>query len=69
MVVSDTYLIDKPYTPANIRFVEGANGDIDRIKKVLDMERNKILLKMSKNQIDNKLSTDSLSKGTAKKGG
>ena len=67
MVVSDTFIVDKPYGPANARFVEGANGDIERIKRVLDMERNKIRLKMDKSDIDTKMGSDGRS--AMKKGG
>lgn len=59
MLISDTYLIEKPYGAVNVRFVEGRHGDLERMKKVVDMERQKITLRMSKGLIDGKLS-DSL---------
>lgn len=69
MIVSDTYIIEKPYTPANIQFMPGSSGDLDRMKRVLDMEKNKINLKMSKNQIDHKLADSPAAKGAIRKGG
>jgi len=74
MVISDTFLIEKPYGAANVRFVEGLNGDLDRMKKVVDMERQKITLRFAKGSLDGKMGSDaSPVKGPAssamKKGG
>lgn len=71
MVVSDTFIIEKPYGPANVKLLSSASGDIDRMKKVLDMERNKIALRLGKDQIDNRLSDSQSGVGKAglKKGG
>ncbi|EXJ89179.1 hypothetical protein A1O3_02243 [Capronia epimyces CBS 606.96] len=73
MLISDTYLIEKPYGAVNVKFVEGRRGDLERMKKVVDMERQKITLRISKGLIDGKLSDSSASKGGltagAKKGG
>ncbi|KAJ9653172.1 hypothetical protein H2198_007634 [Neophaeococcomyces mojaviensis] len=69
MIVSDTYIIEKPYSPANIRLMSGASGDLDRMRKVLDMERNKIILKMGKNVIDSRLGDGVTGRGGLKKGG
>lgn len=71
MIVSDTFIIEKPYNPANVRLIGGAGGDIDRMRKVLDMERNKIALRMGKDQIDNRLGDSPIAAGRAgvKKGG
>ncbi|KIX05849.1 uncharacterized protein Z518_03822 [Rhinocladiella mackenziei CBS 650.93] len=74
MLISDTYLIEKPYGAANVKFVEGRHGDLERMKKVVDMERQKITLRLSKGMIDGKLGSDNSSgKGVApagiKKGG
>lgn len=68
MIVSDTYIIDKPYNPTNIRLINGASGDLDRMRKVLDLEKNKISLKMEKSVIDHRLG-DTVTKGGLKKGG
>ncbi|KAH0840952.1 hypothetical protein FOPE_06493 [Fonsecaea pedrosoi] len=58
MVVSDTFLIDKPYGAANVRHAEGRDGDLDRMKKVVDMERQKITLRFAKGSLDGKLGSD-----------
>lgn len=52
MIVSDSFIIQKPYGPANIQLIDGATGDIDRMRRVLDMERNKIALKFGQQMID-----------------
>lgn len=58
MVVSDTFIIDNPFSgPASITLVDGATGDIERMRRVLDMERNKIELKLGKELLDKKLGT------------
>ncbi|KIW15817.1 hypothetical protein PV08_05867 [Exophiala spinifera] len=72
MLISDTYLIEKPYTAATVKLSEGLHGDIDRMRKVVDMERSKVTLKLSKNLIDGKMAADNIGKvftGGAKKGG
>ncbi|KAK5085377.1 hypothetical protein LTR05_004661 [Lithohypha guttulata] len=71
MIVSETFIIEKPYQPTNVRLMDGASGDIDRMKRVLDMERNKIALKFGKQQIDNRLgeSPTSAGRNNLKKGG
>jgi hypothetical protein len=74
MLISDTYLIEKPYGAANVRFVEGRHGDLERMKKVIDMERSKVGLRLSKGQIDGKMASENnSSRGNAtpamKKGG
>lgn len=65
MIVSDSFIIQKPYGPNDIRLIDGATGDLDRMRRVLDMERNKITLKYGKTQIDNRFGE----KATPKKGG
>lgn len=71
MIVSDTFIIEKPYAPANVKLLPNASGDIDRMKRVLDMERNKIALRIGKDQIDTKLGDSPMTVGKAgvKKGG
>lgn len=70
MVISDTYIIDKPYLPNSVRLIEGSKGDLDRMRRVLDMEKNKLALKMGKNLIDTRLGTDSgATRAGLKKGG
>ncbi|KIY01597.1 uncharacterized protein Z520_03149 [Fonsecaea multimorphosa CBS 102226] len=58
MVISDTFLIDKPYGAANVRHAEGRDGDLERMKKVVDMERSKITLRFAKGSLDGKLGSD-----------
>lgn len=71
MLVSETFIIDKPYNPANVRLVAGASGDLDRMRKMLDFEKNKIGLKISKSVIDGKMDGAGIGAKTAalKKGG
>lgn len=47
MIVSETFIVDKPYISASVRCIEDGRGDIDRMKRVVDMEVKKIALKMS----------------------
>ena len=59
MIISDTFMIEKPFGAANVRHIEGQNvGDLDRMKKVVDMERSKINLRLSKGSLDGKMSAD-----------
>jgi hypothetical protein len=75
MIISDTFMIEKPFSAANVRHLEGQNlGDLERMKKVVDMERSKITLRFAKGSLDGKMSSDSSpAKGAAnagmKKGG
>lgn len=69
MIISDTYIIEKPYASANVRLMSGASGDLERMRRVLDMEKNKNLLKSSKNAIDNKMGDSPAAKGALRKGG
>jgi len=69
MIISDTYLIEKPYSSANIRLLPGASGDLDRMKRVLEMEKHKNSLKSSKNAIDSKMGDSPATKGALRKGG
>lgn len=69
MIISDTYLIEKPYSSANIRLLPGASGDLDRMKRVLEMEKHKNSLKSSKNAIDSKMGDSPAAKGALRKGG
>lgn len=68
IVVSETFIIDKPYNPANVRLVNGATGDLDRMKKMLDFEKNKVNLKFSKSVIDGKMDGTGIGGGSAGKG-
>lgn len=68
IVVSETYIIEKPYNPANVKLVNGASGDIDRMKRVLDFEKNKVGLKFSKSVIDGKMDGTGIGGGSAGKG-
>lgn len=68
MIISDTYIIEKPYNSANVRLMPGASGDLDRMRRVLDMEKNKNI-KSSKSAIDNKMGDSSAVKGALRKGG
>ena len=58
MIISDTFMIEKPFNAANVRHIEGQSGDLDRMKKVVDMERSKISLRFSKGSLDGKMSAD-----------
>lgn len=58
MVISDTYLIEKPYDATKVRFVQGRHGDLERMKKVVDMELQKVTLRLSKGLIDGKMSSE-----------
>lgn len=74
MLISDTFMIEKPYGAANVRHVEGRGGDLDRMKKVVDMERQKITLRFAKGSLDGKMGSEvSSGKGAVtadmKKGG
>lgn len=74
MLISDTYLIEKPYGPLNVRIVDGRHGDLERMKKVVEMERQKVTLRLSKGMLDGKMSAETTpTKGAAaaaiKKGG
>lgn len=74
MLVSDTYLIEKPYGPANVRIIDGRHGDLERMKRVIEMEKSKVQLKLSKGLLDGKISAESTpTKGASpavmKKGG
>lgn len=74
MLISDTYLIEKPYGPVNVRIVDGRHGDLERMKKVVEMERQKVTLRVSKGMLDGKMSAETTpSKGATnaaiKKGG
>lgn len=74
MLISDTYLIEKPYGPVNVRILDGRHGDLERMKRVIEMEKSKVQLKMSKGLLDGKISAESTpSKGVTpaaiKKGG
>jgi hypothetical protein len=60
MIISDTFMIEKPFNAANVRHLEGQNlGDLERMKKVVDMERSKITLRFAKGSLDGKMSSDS----------
>lgn len=66
--VSETFVIDKPYNPVNVKLIPGASGDLDRMKKVLDLEKNKVGLKFSKSVIDGKMDGTGIGGGSAGKG-
>ena len=58
MIISDTFMIEKPYGAVNVRHIEGQNGDLERMKKVIDMERSKITLRFAKGSLDGKMGSD-----------
>ncbi len=70
MIISDTFLIEKPYTQANVRHIDNQSvGDLERMRKVVDMERNKITLRLAKGSLDGKMSSEtSPGKGAANSG-
>ena len=60
MIISDTFMIEKPFHATNVRHIEGQSvGDLERMKKVVDMERSKITLRFAKGSLDGKMSTES----------
>jgi protein LSM12 len=66
ILVSDSMIIDRPYLPANVRLVEGMKGrvgEVERIRKVLDMERSKAAMRGAKDVLDGR------EVAAAKKGG
>jgi len=75
MIISDTFMIEKPYGAVNVRHIEGQNvGDLERMKKVIDMERSKITLRFAKGSLDGKMGSDAspvkgVSNAGMKKGG
>ena len=59
MIISDTFLIEKPYGQTNVRHIDGQSvGDLERMRKVVDMERNKITLRLAKGSLDGKINSD-----------
>lgn len=63
MVISDTYLVEKPYGPLNVKLIESRHGDLERMKKVVEMERQKVTLRLEKGQLDGKIGTGGPRKG------
>jgi hypothetical protein len=60
MIISDTFVIDKPYGPANVGMYsdseQGARkGDLERMRKIVDMERNKCLLRLGQREVEGRL--------------
>ena len=60
MVISDTFVVEKPYGPANIAFygdaAQGARREnLERMRKVLDMERNKCLLRLGQREVEGRM--------------
>lgn len=58
MVISDTFMIEKPYGAPNVRHADGRDGDLERMKKVVDMERQKITLRFAKGSLDGKMAPE-----------
>lgn len=46
MIISDTFVIEKPFGKENVWLVEGGSGDLERMKRVVEMERGKVGLRM-----------------------
>lgn len=55
MVISDTFVIQKPYGAANVGLYTGRKGDLERMRKVVDMERNKCFLRLSQRDFEGKM--------------
>jgi len=59
MIISDTFMIEKPFNAANVRHIDGQSvGDLERMKKVVDMEHSKVTLRFAKGSLDGKMSSD-----------
>ncbi len=63
MRISDTFLIENPYGPFDVRHAEGGSGDLEQMKRVVDMERQKITLRMAKDSLDESMSSRRRSRG------
>ena len=58
MVVSDEYIVERPYRVEDVKHVSGGAGNaigLDRVKKVVRMETDKIALRSSAKEIDGKM--------------
>jgi hypothetical protein len=60
MVISETFVIEKPYGAANVRLYSDAahgtrKGDLDRMRKVVDMERNKCALRLGQREVEGRM--------------
>ena len=59
MVVSDTFVIQKPYGAGNVGFLVsgegGRRGDLERMRKVVDMERNKCALRLGQREVEGRM--------------
>ena len=85
MVISDAFVIEKPYQGANVGYYhgpqagEGGNGqegrnggfkgDLDRFRKVVDMELSKAKLRLGKGGLDKRVSTSGAAGGGAERKG
>lgn len=49
MVISDVFMIDKPYEKANVKLLQGASGNLERMRTILDIEKKKAALKQPLN--------------------
>lgn len=45
MVISEVFMIEKPYEKDNVKILPGASGNVERMKTVLDIEKTKAKLK------------------------
>ena len=59
MLISDTFVIQKPYGAVNVGLYSGRKGDLERMRRVVDMERNKCSLRLGQREME----------GRTKKGG
>lgn len=88
MVISDAFVIEKPYQGANIGYYHGPEasngegpdaaaagrnggfkGDLDRFRKVVDMELSKARLRLGKGGLDKRVSASGAVGGAERKGG
>lgn len=71
MVISDTFVIEKPYGAVNVGFYSDnagtRKGDLERMRKVVDMERNKCLLRLGQREVEGRMAGQA--GAGAKKGG
>ncbi len=60
MVISDTFLIQKPYGAANVGLYSDSahgprKGDLERMRKVVDMERHKCSLRLGQREFGGRM--------------
>jgi protein LSM12 len=72
IVVSDTFVIERPFSGATVNWLHGAGkegrkGDLERMRKVVIMEREKVALRVGQKEVEGRMS--SVTGGGTRKGG